>query len=159
MVVHGAYPLGEPRVAREARAAVEAGWSVVVVAHRLQGEAAEETVDGARVLRLPYQHERGASFATLFREYFGFSVAAGRRVAALDRAERYDVVEIDNPPDFLIFSGSVPKLRGAALIFDIHDFAPELFELRYGSRPAGALLTRCRAGSRRPWRLRSQMRW
>jgi glycosyltransferase involved in cell wall biosynthesis len=142
MVVHGSYPLGEPRVAREARAAVEAGWSVDVVAHGLQGEAAEESVDEAHVLRLPYEHERGASFAGLFREYFGFTFAAGRRVAALDRAERYDVVQIHNPPDFLIFAGGVPKLRGAALIFDIHDFAPELFELRYGSRPVGALLTK-----------------
>jgi glycosyltransferase involved in cell wall biosynthesis len=51
-------------------------------------------------------------------------------------------VQIHNPPDFLIFAGGVPKLRGAALIFDIHDFAPELFELRYGSRPVGALLTK-----------------
>ena len=34
MVVHGPYPIGEPRVARQARAATEAGFEVDLVAMR-----------------------------------------------------------------------------------------------------------------------------
>ena len=73
MVVHGPYPLGEPRVEREALAARAAGWQVEVLAMRRVGEAAEEQVDGVLVRRLPIEHRRGAGFAAALREYIGFT--------------------------------------------------------------------------------------
>jgi hypothetical protein len=41
MLVHGPYPVGEPRVEREALVARDAGWAVDVLAMRRPGEAAE----------------------------------------------------------------------------------------------------------------------
>ena len=142
MVVHGPYP--ENRVAAEALAAIDAGWSVDVVAMRRPGERAEEMVDGVRIYRLPMSRTRATGLVAAAREYFGFTFLATARVAALFRRRRYAVVHVHNPPDFLIVASIVPKALGARVIFDIHDFAPELFSMRFcskrGAEPAVRLL-------------------
>ena len=58
MVVHGPYPLKEGRVAREALAAMDAGWEVDVVAMRGPGEACSRNVDGVPIFRLPILGKR-----------------------------------------------------------------------------------------------------
>jgi glycosyltransferase involved in cell wall biosynthesis len=131
MVVHGPYPLGEGRVAREALAAVDAGWQVDVVAMRNPDEPAEELVDGVAVFRLPLSHERGSGAVAVAREYLGFTALAIAKVAALAARRRYDVVHVHNPPDFLLVAALVPRLAGARVVFDVHDLAPELFAMRF----------------------------
>ena len=141
MVVHASYPIGEGRVAREALAAIEAGWNVDVVALRREGEPVTETVDGVRVFRLPLAHARGGSALTMVREYIGFTLLAAAKVAALNRRQRYQIVQVHNPPDFLVLAALVPKTLGTRVIFDIHDFAPLLFTSRFGGR-RGAMQAR-----------------
>jgi len=43
----------------------------------------------------------------------------------------YDVIHFHNMPDFLVFTGIIPKLFGAKLILDIHDPMPEMFESKF----------------------------
>jgi glycosyltransferase involved in cell wall biosynthesis len=45
---------------------------------------------------------------------------------------RYDLVHVHNMPDFLVFASYFPRLRGAAVILDIHDLVPELFSNKFG---------------------------
>ena len=73
------------------------------------------------------------------REYLGFTFLASFRAALLAVDRRYDVVHVNNPPDFLIVSAFVPKLLGARVIFDVHDLAPDMFAMRFGRRPAARL--------------------
>jgi glycosyltransferase involved in cell wall biosynthesis len=134
MVLHGPYPVGEGRVANEARAALDAGWEVDVVAMRKPGEPARQVVDGVAVHRLPLSHKWGAGAVEVAREYLGFTALATAQVAALMKRRRYAVVQIHNPPDFLILAALAPRLLGARVVFDIHDFAPDLFAMRFGSR-------------------------
>lgn len=134
MLVHGPYPLGEGRVAREALAALDAGWEVDVVATRLPGELAMEQVDGVRVRRLPIAHERGVGALAVAREYVGFTALAAATVARAAARSSYDVVHVHNPPDFLIIAALLPALRGSRVILDIHDLAPELFAVRFDGR-------------------------
>ena len=48
-------------------------------------------------------------------------------------AERpFDVVHLSNPPDFLYLAVRGLRARGARLIFDHHDLAPELYRARFG---------------------------
>jgi len=131
MVVHGPYPLGEPRVEREALAARAAGWQVEVLATRRAGEAAEEQVDGVLVRRLPIEHRRGAGFAAALREYVGFTCLATRELA---RGPWHEVVHVHAPPDFLIGAAFVPRLRGARVILDIHDLSSDMFAVRFSDR-------------------------
>ncbi len=131
MVVHGSYPVGEARVTREARAARAAGWSVDVLALRRQGEARWETVDGVAVHRAPIRHVRGRGLARMAFEYVAFAAYAAFFLARRAFPRRYDVVQIHNPPDFLIAAAVLPRLFGARMIFDVHDFAPDMFEMRF----------------------------
>ena len=129
MLVHGPYPVGETRAAREALAAVEAGWEVDVIAMRRPGEPCEEIVDGVRVFRLPLSHTRGVGAFAMAREYVGFTVMASVKLAALTWRRRYRIVHVHNPPDFLILAALVPRLLGARVILDIHDVSSELFAI------------------------------
>jgi glycosyltransferase involved in cell wall biosynthesis len=138
MVVHGPYP--EPRVSREALAARDAGWQVDVVAMRKPGEAAKEIVDGVSVFRLPWSHRWGSGGLTVAREYLGFTALATAKLAALTVRRRYRVIHVHNPPDFLILAAVAPRLLGVRVIFDVHDFAPELFAMRFsGNRGLAAM--------------------
>jgi len=134
MVVHGPYPVGEARVAREVRTAVEAGFAVDVIATRQPGEPAFEITGGARVIRLPIAHRYGAAVLRVIVEYMGFSALAFARVAARSCRHRYDVIQIHNPPDFLMIAALVPKLLGSRVILDVHDLAPDMFWMRFGGR-------------------------
>lgn len=132
MLVHGPYPVGEPRVQRETRAAVAAGWDVDVVAMRRPGEPAEELgAAGERILRLPLEHRRGGAALSVAREYLHFTLRAAWRLA---RGRPYDVVQVHNPPDFLVLAALPSRLRGARIVFDVHDLGPDLFAIRFGER-------------------------
>lgn len=44
-----------------------------------------------------------------------------------------DLLHVHNIPDFLVFAGLRLKLRGTAIILDIHDIVPELYESKFTS--------------------------
>jgi len=121
-------------VARQVQVALAEGFAVDVVATRQPGEAAVEIVEGARVLRLPLAHRRGGSAASVVVEYLAFAALASVRVAALTIRYRYAAAQVNNPPDFLMLVALVPKLRGARIIFDVHDLSPDMFKMRFGGR-------------------------
>lgn len=134
MLVHGPYPVGEERVLREARAAQAHGWEVDVVALRRPGEPSRETLDGCRVFRLPLTTLPRTTVQVPF-EYLGFLLlAAAWLLRGLIRP--YDVVQVHNPPDFLLAAALIPRMRGTRLVLDVHDFSPELFELHFEQAPA-----------------------
>jgi glycosyltransferase involved in cell wall biosynthesis len=143
MVLHGPYPVGEGRVSNEARAALDAGWEVDVVAMRKAGEPTRELVDGVDVHRLPLSHEWGGGAVAVAQEYLGFTAMATAKVAVLMKRRRYTVVQVHNPPDFLIAAALVPRILGARVVFDIHDFAPELFAMRFGARRGFGVANAC----------------
>lgn len=129
MVVHAHYPVGEPRVQREARAAREAGYEVEVLCLRGEGEPAREVVDGVAVRRLPLAHVRGAGVLRLVFEYVAFALLATAAVALRRRAP--GAVHVHTPPDFLIVAALPAKLRGARVLLDIHDLSPHMWEARF----------------------------
>jgi glycosyltransferase involved in cell wall biosynthesis len=55
-------------------------------------------------------------------------------VAARSLRRRYQVVQVSNPPDFLMLAAIAPKVLGARVILDVHDFSSDLFELRFGDK-------------------------
>lgn len=142
MVVHSGVP-ADPRVMAQVSAARDAGFEVDVVVLRTPGEEATELLDGgARVFRLPVSHRRGLGFLGTIVEYIAFTVLATVKVGRLHLRRAYDVVEIHNPPDFLMLAALVPKLRGAGVIMDIHDLAPDMFDSRFGDRRGAGLADR-----------------
>lgn len=141
MVVHAAYPL-DVRVAREVRAALAQGYDVDVFALRQKGEPRQERLDGVRIFRMPFSHRPGAGILSLLWEYVGFTLAASMRVGMRALRDRYEVVQIHNPPDFLILAALVPRFLGARVILDIHDLSPDMFAMRFEKRPGARIVDR-----------------
>jgi glycosyltransferase involved in cell wall biosynthesis len=138
VVLHGWYPL-DARVEREVRVALDEGYEVDVFATRQPGQAAEEVVDGARVVRMAPAHLQGGGLRRALQEYLGFTALVTAVVARQAVRRRYRVVHVNNPPDFLLLAALVPRLLGARVILDIHDLSPEMFAQRFDGRPgAGA---------------------
>jgi glycosyltransferase involved in cell wall biosynthesis len=67
-------------------------------------------------------------------EYLAFFVLAMLALIRLYPRRRYQVIQVHNLPDFLIFAAWYPKLCGARLILDLHDLMPEFFAARTSSR-------------------------
>jgi glycosyltransferase involved in cell wall biosynthesis len=125
MVVHAHYPLGETRVEREAQALLAQGIKVDVICQRRSDELARATVDGVEVHRLPVKRYV-IGIGRLF-EYLSFFVLAFIRLTSLHLRRRYNVVQVHNLPDFLVFVALIPKLTGARVILDLHDLMPEFY--------------------------------
>jgi glycosyltransferase involved in cell wall biosynthesis len=140
MVVHSHYPVREPRAEREARAAVEAGYAVTVICLRWPDEPAAEVIDEIRVRRLPVRHVRGGGTVRAVTEYVGFALQAVVAVLRIHRQSPIDVVYVHAPPDFLIITALLPRLRGSRVILDIHDLSPDMFDARFGGTAVGRLI-------------------
>jgi glycosyltransferase involved in cell wall biosynthesis len=142
MVVHSRYP-HDPRVAREAKAARNAGYEVEVIALRESGEARREVVDGITIRRMNVSHrlwQGSAGLAAVLIEYLSFGLRAG--VAVTRRAvgrRAFDTLQVHNPPDFLVFTGLIPKLLGRRVILDVHDRSPLIYAARFGRGRLGRI--------------------
>jgi glycosyltransferase involved in cell wall biosynthesis len=122
------------RVRSEAQSLVAAGHSVEVIAPRLKGQPAKESVDGVVVRRYRATGATGRGLAALLLEYSVAMVAlhAGA-IRALARGAT--VLHIHNPPDTLFLAGGIYRLAGRRVVFDHHDLSPELVAVKFG-RPA-----------------------
>ena len=148
MVVHSFYP-DDPRVRRETEALLGDGWQVDVICLRGEGEAKHEDCNGAQVHRLAVRRHRGAGFAIYMLEYMHFFLLASVLLARLQLKKRFNVVQVHNMPDFLIFTAAIPKMLGARLVLDIHDLVPELYGSKFGGKPGHPAIRMARWTERR----------
>lgn len=133
MIVHAYYPIGEPRVQREAEALMQAGFAVDVICLRQPGEPPSELVNGAMVYRMPVRRHKGWGPALQLLEYLAFFLLASWQVSLLHLRQRYQTVQAHNLPDFLVFCTLFPRLTGAHSILDLHDLMPEFYASRFKS--------------------------
>jgi glycosyltransferase involved in cell wall biosynthesis len=127
---HNFYPI-DVRVSRQATALLAAGFEVDVVCLREANEPSREHVRGVSIYRLPVTHRR-ASRARYVVEYLASFLAGMLTLSALFLRRRYDVVQVSNMPDFLVFAAIIPKLLGAKIVLDVLDSMPELYMAKYG---------------------------
>ena len=130
MIVQSNY-LSDPRVRREAEALADAGYRIDVVALRGDGEQFKQSVNGVTFYGIALGREHGSVIRYLY-EYGVFLVCAAVLAAALHVKNRYDLVQIHNLPDTLVFAAMFPKLAGARLVFDAHEAMPESFRMKFG---------------------------
>ncbi len=132
LVENESYP-HDRRVRQEALALVGAGYRVTVVCPNSPSvPVLEEEIEGVRVLRFR-QPPQGRGALRYVREYMYALVRIRRLVRKLCR-EQVTAVIACNPPDFLPLLALPLRRNGAALIFDLHDPAPELFEAIFHRR-------------------------
>jgi glycosyltransferase involved in cell wall biosynthesis/peptidoglycan/xylan/chitin deacetylase (PgdA/CDA1 family) len=124
VVRHGEY-FQSPHPRRDIFALRDAGFDVDVICDAEGGKPHLELVDGVTVIRLPIRHKRGKMGRYLF-EYVAFPILAAGALAARSIRHRYDYVEIDTMPTWLIASAVVPKLLGAKVVLYMFEHMAEL---------------------------------
>lgn len=130
MVVDNVYP--DVRVERETNALLERGYQVDIICLHSPGMPRTERIGRLTIRRVRISRRRGASAFRQLWEYASFLAWATALVTLRQLRARYDVVQVHNVPDFLVFSAILPKLQGAAVILDLHDLMPEFFASRFG---------------------------
>ncbi|MFI5250972.1 MAG: glycosyltransferase family 4 protein [Bacteroidota bacterium] len=129
MVRHGYLPQ-DPRVRKEALALVEAGHEVVIVCSRDAGECSKESWKDIEIHRLSIQHIRKGIFRYLY-EYTAFFLLAFFKVTRLHHKKKFQVIQVNTMPDFLVFVGLIPRIDGAKIIIDMHELMPEFFASKF----------------------------
>jgi glycosyltransferase involved in cell wall biosynthesis len=125
MVLFSFYP-EDPRPRRAAEALVNCGMKVDLICLREHStEAGSEVYNGVNIRRLPLTRRRGGVLGYLY-QYTAFLFLSSAFITFRSLAERYDLVYVHNMPDFLVFSGLIPRLFGAKVVLDLHDPMPEL---------------------------------
>lgn len=130
-IIRQGYFPHDVRVRKEALALIDKGYKVDVICLQDPGEEKEEVYRGVNIYRLPMQHRRGSVLRYLY-EYLTFFFLAGLKVSSLFFRNRYDFIQVNTLPDFLVFATLIPKMFGARVILDLHEPAPELWGSIFG---------------------------
>jgi glycosyltransferase involved in cell wall biosynthesis len=130
MIAYTNYPT-DPRVIREAEAAVSGGFDVDFIALRRDGEPPQEFIRGVRLIRLKQTRYRGAGVLRYMLSYLQFFFRCLLKTTWLQARKRYRVVHVNNMPDFFVFCALLPKLMGARIVLDIHDPVPNTFASKF----------------------------
>lgn len=137
MVVHQAYEY-DSRVRRyaESLAARDVAVDVLCLAG---AEPPSPRPRNVRLYPIPLRRGHDARWRHLL-EYGAALALFVVRAAAMQVAERYDVVHVHNMPDLLILAALLPRLLGARVILDIHDPMPEFYMSKYRAGPTAPVV-------------------
>jgi hypothetical protein len=127
----------DPRVIREAEAAMAGGFDVDFVALRGDANPAQEWIKGVRVIHLNQGRYRGDGLFWYMLSYVKFFLRCFLKTSWLQLGKRYLVVHVNNMPDFFVFCALLPKLMGARILLDIHDPMPNTFVSKFKGRENG----------------------
>ncbi|WP_322480738.1 glycosyltransferase family 4 protein [Thermogemmatispora sp.] len=124
----------DPLVRRLAEAARARGHLVDVICLRHGAEPPYEECNGVSVYRVPLDRGFGQPLPVTVLGWLRFLLLAAWMVTRLHFRKRYDVVQVHNMPDFLVFAALVPRLFGARVILEVQDASPELMAVKVRGR-------------------------
>lgn len=125
-------------VRREAETLTQAGYEThVICLERLNDEndrQLEEVINNVYVHHLPLKRRKTSNARYVF-DYLSFAFLASLKVTGLHLKRRFDVIQVNNMPDLLVFAAIVPKMLGAKVISMMYEPTPELWQDLRRSRP------------------------
>ncbi len=115
------------RVRRYAEALATMGHRVDVISLRRSGQKRHGFLNGVNIDRIQRRefNEKGLHGFILRNLLFFLKACAIILIKYLKY--RYKVIHVHNAPDFLVFTGLIPKLLGAKIILDMHENLPEFY--------------------------------
>jgi glycosyltransferase involved in cell wall biosynthesis len=131
------YYQSDPRVIREAEAALTGGFEVDFLALRRAGDPPSQNLRGVNVFNLPQSRYRGGGHFKYLLAYLLFFLRCFFKASSLFLKRRYQVIHVNNMPDFLVFCTVVPKIFGAKVVLDIHDPMPNTFASKFRGKERG----------------------
>lgn len=124
----------DTHLGREVDGLLSAGHTVEVFCMRRPGEPWRERRGRLTVWRLPIRHRRGGAPRYIY-EHAGFVTMAAVTVGLRHARRRFDLVQVNSPPDSLVVAGLVPHLQGTPLLLDLVEATPEFFATRFSRTP------------------------
>lgn len=121
----------QPQLRRDAATLVDHGYDVTVIGRQREGQPRRESLPGIEIYRIPVDRQRG-HWARYVWQYASFLALAFLLVTVLHIRKRFQVVEVLNMPDVLVFAALVPRLLGAKVILYILDNMPEIMTASRG---------------------------
>ena len=131
MVVHAHYPIGETRVERQAKALVAKDFEVDVICVSGSNQSGYSIEEQVEIYRLPVRRKRGSKPIVHLLEYITFLYLVFFKLSKLHFHKQYNLIQVHNLPDFLVFSTLIPKFSGTKIVLDIHDLMPEFYAERF----------------------------
>lgn len=125
----------DTHLGREVDALVDGGHSIEVVCMRRPGEPWRERRGPLTIWRVPLEHRRAGAARYVF-EHGGFVLLATALVALRHLRWRFDLVQVNSPPDSVVVAALAPRLCGVPLLLDLVECTPEFFATRFATRPA-----------------------
>jgi hypothetical protein len=107
IVRHGCYP-DDTHVRRNAETLAKHGFDIDIICLKKKTQLPEEVIRGIKVHRFPLEHHRRGLLRYVF-EYLAFFLLVSWKLIRISLRRRFDVIEIDNMPNFLVFSALIPK--------------------------------------------------
>ena len=138
----------ESHVRKNVDALQEAGFAVDVVCLREPGAPSRDDYGSGRVTRLPLTRRRAGKLRYVF-EYSAFFVTTFWLMAWRSLRRPYDIVEVYNIPDFLVFAALPAKIRGSKIVLYLFELMPEQVRDEYGLADRHALIRALRWIERR----------
>jgi len=129
IVRHNHYPR-ESHVRRDAEALRDTGYQVDIICLKLKNEEKFELVNGINVYRIPVIRGRGGILRYIVEYSFSFLLSS-LKLNLLYLKKKYDVIEVDTMPDFLVFIALIPKLLNAKVLLYMFENMPELYAFEY----------------------------
>ena len=118
---------------RSAENLLEEGYEVDVICVGSKGESKREMINGVNIHRVFFKYHRNSVFWYLF-DYTAFFVLTSLKLAWLFLKKRYDVIEVQTMPDFLVFVTLFPRLLGSKVILYMFENTPQVFISSFGMR-------------------------
>jgi glycosyltransferase involved in cell wall biosynthesis len=147
MIVFSNYP-ADPRVQREAKALAESGIAVDVICLRGPNEIPVEKFGLVTAMRITRQPDNKETFLRYLFSSLRFALLAFVHFSRQSLGTRYDVLQVHNMPDFLIFAGLLHRIGGKPLVLDLHDLSVELFRSKWKSKEKTPLETLVKLGEK-----------
>jgi glycosyltransferase involved in cell wall biosynthesis len=124
------------RVKGYAESLCRAGVAVDILSINTFADKQASEKSGVRVFSIPIRRSR-KNFITYLLEYGSAFLVLSILLTRMFLREHYNVIHVHNMPDFLVFSGLIPKLFGAKIILDIHDPMPEVYKSKFPNTKDG----------------------
>ena len=139
LIRQGHYPQ-DTRLNKEVEALVGTGHDVDIICGGMASQPRSERHGHIAVHRVPIARGRGNPVRYALR-YGAFLVAATFLAGKLHLRRRYDLVQVNSLPDFLVFAALVPRVMGARVLLNLLECTPEFFAMKY-RLPARHVLVR-----------------
>jgi glycosyltransferase involved in cell wall biosynthesis len=125
----------DPRIRRESEVLAKEGNEVSFLVLAENNKPKTYRMNGVHIVELNMRKHRGKKSSSYFLPYLKFLALAFWHCSKLFLENGIDIVHVHNMPNFLVFSGALPRVFGKKMILDIHDSVPETYGSKFRKMP------------------------